>query len=972
MSAEAVADIIAGKKRGCSRRTLMASTFMAVALDVIGSEPRRAASAPRQADHPGPASPMPPGGPPTLTGITVTQRYPIGATAKFLAWVAYLDPVGGIGPFTWQLQDPSGKYRLYGDVIATSEQMVVGRDKDTLTVSVVDGRGDTCSAVTFEVAKADGNGIGLNTRNPISAFSPIVRGVARPDIAPTFTPVAYGPAHADTRADALAVTDPDGGPSAQWTAAYGSIHSKTGHPPAVGSYKVRMSRTNPASGDVQWLEETLVITPAPAMIEHMEFAQSGTLSTASAPGTVVGRAAATVPDNSPVFTLIDASRTLMVDAVAREVRVLNRPAAVGDIAFRLDVSSGGGALTGSGQFSVSVVQGTVLDPAEMTFAVNKLDNSTPGQRVGRLAVKRRSGGKWRITAQSGYNPSAAAGRWGNPARYHVDDAGQVYTPSDCLLSFQDPACNWQDDEITALWTSADGTTTCQNTFAVHVAEPAITITIYVGKGCAAKYGKFGLDSLHAANALSSKYHPGIKYWFKVQYDPDPDAYTDATRGDDTKGGWIGPTVVEFMPGPNGNMPRLGGKADNTGVSSGITSYGKGYFIASHGDLRLLGAGKISGVHGGSSTDGKEAIRKDGNTWGNLSVFGFTVEDCDQGIEAGVCHGYIYVRGITVRRCGAASVGAGLTHGFYIGGVSKFEMVDSYVDGTPWGHLVKSRARQTILRRNRIYDTGAAACCIDLPNGGDVLLEDNDLRKGPFATNPAVVNFGAEGPVWDVNRAILNGNTVTAGGVSYGGNYGPIVAVAHYYLPGAEPSAITGSANAIWLPPLAQVSMDLPDYAAAGITGLKDTTTLAVPPRSRPLSAPTTRPYRHRMILSRANEFRNFDGVAQLPDTLKLDVSAAGPVCTITAVGDVVGGADPFAGGPTRWAIIADEVYNHRSNPSPWAPPEAFTMTALPDGRGVLAYVGGLQPGGYFVQTRATGPTGVPCWARYLITVAASA
>jgi hypothetical protein len=964
-------------KGGWHRRTLLASTFIAAALDMLAINDSGgttlSAGAQSPASTPSPAPQSSPGGPaPKLTGIRVTQRYPIGGTAKFLAWVAYFDPIGGIGPFTWRLQDPTGKYRLYGDTVATSENAVVGLGKDKLTVSVVDGRGDTCAPVTFEVAKAEGNGIGLNTRNPLPAFSPIVRGAVRPDIAPSFTPVAYGPAHADTRGDALAVTNEDGTPSAQWTPAYGSIHSKTGQHPEPGSYKLRMGRTNPASGDTQWLNETLVITSAPTTVDQIEFIQTGTLSTATVAGTVIGKAAATVPDNNPVFALNDPSGTLTVDTAAREIRVLKQPAATGDVPFTLEVSSGGGALTGSAKFSARVVQGTVLDPAAMSLALNKLDNSTPGQKVGRLAVKGHSGGAWRITGQSGYNPSATAGQWGNPARYQVDATGQIYTPPDCLLSFQDPACNWQDDEITALWTSADGTTTCQRNFTVHVSEPATTTTIYVGKGLAAKYGIFGLDSLHAANLLSSRYHPGIKYWFKVQHDPDPDAYTDATRGNDTKGGWVGPTVVELVPGPNGQLPRLGGKADNTGANTGITSYGKGYFIASHGDIRLMGAGKISAVHGGGSTDGKEAIRKDGNTWGNLSIFGITVEDCDQAIEAGVCHGYIYARDIAVRRCGGASVGAGLTHGFYIGSVSKFEMVDSYVDGTPWGHLVKSRARQTTLRRNRIYDTGAAACCIDLPNGGDVLLENNHFRKGPFATNPAVINFGAEGPAWAVNQLVLDRNTIAAGGMSYGGNYGPIVAVAHYHLPGTAPSAVSGAGNSIWLPPFGQVSMDLSDYARPGSTALAGTNILPVPPRMDPLPAPTTRPYRHRMILDSAGEFRNFNGLAQLPDKLNLEMSAPGPVCTIVAVGDIMGGVDPFAEGATTWAIIADGVYNHRGNPNPWAPPDAFTITTRPDGRGVLAYAGGLTPGGYFVQLRASNRGSEISDARYFVTVAPGA
>src|SRR4051812_34617913 len=100
MSDEPARKTVLKAERGCHRRTLLTSTFIAVASDVFATEESgattlSAGAQPLRASTPGqePGPQSAPGGPaPKLTGIRVTQRYPIGATAKFLAWVAYFDP----------------------------------------------------------------------------------------------------------------------------------------------------------------------------------------------------------------------------------------------------------------------------------------------------------------------------------------------------------------------------------------------------------------------------------------------------------------------------------------------------------------------------------------------------------------------------------------------------------------------------------------------------------------------------------------------------------------------------------------------------------------------------------------------------------------------------------------------------------------------------------------------------------------
>src|SRR5206468_2870732 len=102
---------------------------------------------------------------------------------------------------------------------------------------------------------------------------------------------------------------------------------------------------------------------------------------------------------------------------------------------------------------------------------------------------------------------------------------------------------------------------------------------------------------------------------------------------------------------------------------------------------------------------------------------------DQGIECGQRHANLLMLNPLIRRCGGASVGAGLTHQSYIGTICKVERIGGYSDETVYGHDFKTRARETVLRKARLYDTGAAACDVDACNFGQVTIEDCHIVKG---------------------------------------------------------------------------------------------------------------------------------------------------------------------------------------------------------------------------------------------------
>ena len=110
----------------------------------------------------------------------------------------------------------------------------------------------------------------------------------------------------------------------------------------------------------------------------------------------------------------------------------------------------------------------------------------------------------------------------------------------------------------------------------------------------------------------------------------------------------------------------------------------------------------------------------------------------------------------------SSVGYGYTHNMYINDIKLFTIKHSYVHAASVGHEIKSRAQNTVIIDNRIQDeNGTASYSVDLPNGGNALIENNTIEQGPFSGNPAIISFGEEGNLHSnsnlqvINNTILN-------------------------------------------------------------------------------------------------------------------------------------------------------------------------------------------------------------------------
>ena len=101
------------------------------------------------------------------------------------------------------------------------------------------------------------------------------------------------------------------------------------------------------------------------------------------------------------------------------------------------------------------------------------------------------------------------------------------------------------------------------------------------------------------------------------------------------------------------------------------------------------------------------------------------------------------------------------HALYAGRIDTLHVDHSIFSGTLIGHHIKSRAARTEVIESEIADgpDGTASYFLELPDGGDLLMLNNKLQKGPKATSKRVVLIGAESPGDPGSSQAASGNTL---------------------------------------------------------------------------------------------------------------------------------------------------------------------------------------------------------------------
>ncbi len=122
---------------------------------------------------------------------------------------------------------------------------------------------------------------------------------------------------------------------------------------------------------------------------------------------------------------------------------------------------------------------------------------------------------------------------------------------------------------------------------------------------------------------------------------------------------------------------------------------------------------------------------------------------------------------SVRIIGSEFVGNGkcgkdCAHGVYAGPIGSLDVERSRFFDTQAGHSIKSRAAKTVVLNCDIEDgpSGTSSYQIDVPNGGDVMIEGNKLEKGPHAQNWATsISIGEGGASHPSDGLVIRNNTL---------------------------------------------------------------------------------------------------------------------------------------------------------------------------------------------------------------------
>jgi hypothetical protein len=110
--------------------------------------------------------------------------------------------------------------------------------------------------------------------------------------------------------------------------------------------------------------------------------------------------------------------------------------------------------------------------------------------------------------------------------------------------------------------------------------------------------------------------------------------------------------------------------------------------------------------------------------------------------------------------GHNGAGDGQSHNLYAGMIGRLVVTGSHFHHARAGHLLKSRARISEIRYNRLSDEsgGRASYELEFPAGGIAIVVGNVLQQSPTTENPHLLAYGAEGYKWPRNTLAVVHNT----------------------------------------------------------------------------------------------------------------------------------------------------------------------------------------------------------------------
>lgn len=199
------------------------------------------------------------------------------------------------------------------------------------------------------------------------------------------------------------------------------------------------------------------------------------------------------------------------------------------------------------------------------------------------------------------------------------------------------------------------------------------------------------------------------------------------------------------------------EGNGTGATIGGRSCaGKGVFIIDGDDVTIR---NLTFADASVPDRNGAGVRAEGR---NLTIENSHFIDNENGILAAkIASGTIRVLGSEFR--GNGKCAPKCAHGIYVGTIGMLDIERSRFLGQHEGHHVKSRALRTVLIGNSIADgpAGNSSYLVDVPNGGDLLVQNNTMEKGRHSENAdTAISIGAEGVKNPTHELIIRGNSFT--------------------------------------------------------------------------------------------------------------------------------------------------------------------------------------------------------------------
>jgi hypothetical protein len=180
---------------------------------------------------------------------------------------------------------------------------------------------------------------------------------------------------------------------------------------------------------------------------------------------------------------------------------------------------------------------------------------------------------------------------------------------------------------------------------------------------------------------------------------------------------------------------------------------KGIFVTAGNDITIRG---ITFVGARAPSHNGAGIRAQGL---DLTVIDSHFLDNENGLLSAPAPGSI-IRVFDSEFRGNGTCVQECAHGIYVNSAALLDIERSRFVGQRVGHHIKSRALRTVLIDDTIMDgpDGTSSYLVDLPNGGDLLLQGCWLEKGPNSDNPEVaVTIGEEAQINPTRRIELFDN-----------------------------------------------------------------------------------------------------------------------------------------------------------------------------------------------------------------------